>query len=267
MRGRARGERLPGLRRRLPTSRRSTTTAGLKCNDSGTNGSGGAVTNADGCRVLGRTARLLPMEGQKICCLLERPADEPAQDDRADGVELVLEAGGDAEVAATATQRPEHVGVGVLAADDLLAGGSHEIDGQEVVAREPEAPGEPPGSATEGEARDARGGDDAAGRREAVRLCSFEITPGDTACRAPSRSGSTLIPSSATGRSRVRRRTSLARGTVATTADRGEEAVSRAKSHRATTSAVRLIARSRPGACRSSRSRRAPLVVLGIVGR
>jgi hypothetical protein len=74
----------------------------------------------------------------------------------------------DAEVAATAADRPEEVGVLVGARADALAVREDHLRLEQVVDREPELPGQVAKSAAEREAADAGGGDDAARRREAV---------------------------------------------------------------------------------------------------
>src|SRR5262245_65305837 len=67
----------------------------------------------------------------------QRPAH-----DVADLVELKLEAGDDAEVAATAAQGPEQIFVLVIARGDLPAIGENDIGRQQVVDGEPDAAGQ-----------------------------------------------------------------------------------------------------------------------------
>ena len=81
-----------------------------------------------------------------------------AADDRAvlaDVVAAERERRDDAEVAAAAAQRPEEIGVRVIAGGDEAAVGEHDVGGEQVVDGEPEAPGQVADAAAEGEPADA----------------------------------------------------------------------------------------------------------------
>src|SRR3954447_22351120 len=92
---------------------------------------------------------------QHVAALVEGPEQHREVHHRADRVQRELELGDNAEVAATAAQRPEQVGVGGrVGAQDLPVSGDHlrrghVVDAQAVLA------GEPPHAAAEREAADA----------------------------------------------------------------------------------------------------------------
>src|SRR6266511_5313649 len=111
----------------------------------------------------GRVTGLFAMEREHLGRLVERPADDAAEHQRADRVEPVLERGDDAEVAAPTAQRPKQLGVGVLAAGEVAAVGRHDFRCDEVVAAESEAAREPAEAAAEGETGDPGCRHDAAG--------------------------------------------------------------------------------------------------------
>ena len=107
-----------------------------------------------------------------------------------------LELGHDAEVAAASAQAPEEVGVLGLARLDELAVGGHQVDGQQLVDREPVLAHDPADAAAEREPGDPGVGDDPAGRREPERLrLAVELAP-EHAGLGPRRraSGSTWMP-------------------------------------------------------------------------
>jgi hypothetical protein len=88
----------------------------------------------------------------------------------------VLERGYDAEVAAAAAQGPEQLGVGIVAGRDDLTGGQDHLGRQQVVDGQPIAAHQPALTATQGQARDPRARDRAAGRCEPKRRgCSIEL--------------------------------------------------------------------------------------------
>jgi hypothetical protein len=64
----------------------------------------------EGAEILGRGLHIVVEEAQDVAGLLERVEDGTG-DDRGDRVQAELERGDDAEVAATAAQGPEKVGV------------------------------------------------------------------------------------------------------------------------------------------------------------
>ncbi len=93
-------------------------------------------------------------------------------------MQLVFEGGDDAEVAGTAADGPEEIGVLGGARVDELAVGQHDVDGQQVVDRHAEPAAEPAEAAAEREAGDAGVADRAAGCREAERLrLAVELSP------------------------------------------------------------------------------------------
>ena len=85
-------------------------------------------------------------------------------------MELERQRGRDAEVPAAAVQRPEQVGVLVRAGGDPGAVGGHQLDRDQVVARETVLALEPPRSATEREPGDSGGRHTPAGGRKPVLL-------------------------------------------------------------------------------------------------
>ena len=89
-----------------------------------------------------------------------------------------LELGDDPEVAAAAAQAPEEVGVLRLARLDELALGGDEVDGEQLVDRQPVLALQPADAAAERQAGDAGVGDDPARRREPERLgLAVELAP------------------------------------------------------------------------------------------
>ena len=117
--------------------------------------------------------------------LLGRRHEQRTAEDLADRVELELEAGHDAEVAAAATDRPEEVGVRILAGGDLAAVGRHDldrlegIDGQAVLAHQPADP------ATERQAGDADRTGVAERRRETMGRDRVRVFAGGQAGLRP----------------------------------------------------------------------------------
>ena len=86
-------------------------------------------------RQLVRTGRRkLAIEVQNSPCLRDRVGDE-AGEDISLRMQLELEGGGDAEVAAAAAQRPEEVRMRLAVGGDELAIGGDEVDGEQVVDR------------------------------------------------------------------------------------------------------------------------------------
>ena len=112
--------------------------------------------------------------GQKLAvgredlgAVLDRPQGRTGED----GPHLVQpeeEGGDDSEVATTAAQRPEEVGVRLRGGGHSLSAGEDDVSLQQVVDREAELPGQMAEAAAQREAADTRGADDAAGGREAV---------------------------------------------------------------------------------------------------
>jgi hypothetical protein len=94
-----------------------------------------------------------------------------------------------AEVATASAQSPEEVWVFVIGGPDLLACGGHEVDGKQVVDREPVFAHQPPDPTTQGQTGDSRMADDAACGGKTVGLClTIDATPKRTALD-PRRSG------------------------------------------------------------------------------
>ena len=93
----------------------------------------------------------------------------PASASGPEGVEVELELGDDAEVAAAAAQRPEEVRVLVFARANDLALGGHQLERAQAVDREPVATHHPADAAAEREPADAGVGDVAEGDRQRVR--------------------------------------------------------------------------------------------------
>ena len=67
--------------------------------------------------------------------ILEREHDEPAERLRPERMQLKLELGHDAEVAAAAAERPEEVGIFICAGPHVLAVSGDDFRGDEVVDR------------------------------------------------------------------------------------------------------------------------------------
>ena len=102
----------------------------------------------------------------------------PAVDHRPDRLELELERGDDAEVAAATAQPPEQLGVAVGARAHEPAVGGDDVGAHEVVAGQALLAHEPADAAAEGEARDAGRRDEPAGggEPEGLRL-GVEVLP------------------------------------------------------------------------------------------
>ena len=169
-----------------------------------------------------------------------------------------LERGHDAEVPAPAAQRPEQVGVLVVARADDAAVGEHDLGRDEVVDRHPVAPALVRDAAAEREARDAGLGHDAAGRGEPERRGhAIDVGPGRAALHVHGAARSTRT-------SRIAREVDH----EAAVDQRGAGDVVPAAANRERQLVLdgeadggrdvgrrRRSARSPPGACRSCRSR------------
>ena len=141
------------------------------CHSSGITGSGGAdVRLTIAGDLVGRGGRPLAEHLQQVAVGVGRVEDRPGVDQRADRMELELELRHDAEVAASAAQPPEQVGVLGLARVDEPAVGGDDVGADEVVAGEAVLAHQPADAAAEREAADAGRRDETARRREAVRL-------------------------------------------------------------------------------------------------
>ena len=104
--------------------------------------------------------------------------DDAADDHRADRMELVLERGDDAEVAAAAAQRPDQIGVLTIGRVHQRAVGKDDVGAEQIVRGHAVATAQPAEAAAEREAGDAGVADGAAGRRqpECLRF-SIELRP------------------------------------------------------------------------------------------
>src|SRR4029079_19765478 len=108
-----------------------------------------------------------------------------AREDVLHRAQPVLEGGDDAEIAAAATQRPEEVLVLLLAGHDEAPGGQHDVGGLQVVEGKALAARQVADAASEGQARDTRGRDDAARRGKSESVVGVvEVAPGASAFRA-----------------------------------------------------------------------------------
>ena len=141
----------------------------------------GAYERHPGAEVGRRVGHVVAHEGEDLRRAVGRAAEQPAVDHRADLVQLQLELGDHAEVAAAAADAPEEVRVLVLAGADHAAIGGDHLGRQEVVTREAALALEPAAAAAEHQAGDPGGGEAAAGDGEAVHLRrAVELAPGET---------------------------------------------------------------------------------------
>src|SRR4029453_9905300 len=125
----------------------------------------------DGPELVGRVGDEVPVEAQDIDGVLGRPEDRSGHDGGAEGVQREPERAHDAEVPATAPQRPEQVGVVVgRRPHDVAARGDH-LGLHEIVDGEPVLAHEPPGPPPRADAADAGVAHDAARGGQAVCLC------------------------------------------------------------------------------------------------
>jgi hypothetical protein len=84
----------------------------------------------DRTELVGSVADEVAVEAEDLPGVGRVPEDGPDQDGRPDGVEAELERGDHAEVAATASQRPEQVGMLVLGRPQQLAVGRYDVDSE-----------------------------------------------------------------------------------------------------------------------------------------
>src|SRR5215210_1630707 len=117
--------------------------------------------------------------------------EDGAGENEVDRVKRVLEGGDDAEVAPSAAEAPEEVGVLVRARRHEVAARRHDVRGDQVVARKPALARQPADSATEREPCDTGVRNLATRRREPVRMClAVELPPLDASLstsRSPAR--------------------------------------------------------------------------------
>jgi hypothetical protein len=144
----------------------------------------------DGAELVGRLGDEVPVEAQHVGGVVGRPEDGPGHHRRAEGMQRELERGDDAEIAATASQRPEQIRVLVRGRlHDAAIGGDH-LGGQQVVDDEPVLAHEEADATAEGHPGDARVADDAAGGGQTVGLrLAVDVAP----------QGAALHPGRATG--------------------------------------------------------------------
>ena len=132
----------------------------------------------DGRELLGRARHAVTVGPQHLTGLLGGIEHHARQDLGSHGMQPVLEAGHDAEVAATPLQGPEEVGVLVRACTHELPFGGHHFACDEVVAAQPVLAHEPAEAATDREPSDAGMGHDASGRGATVSLrCGVDLAP------------------------------------------------------------------------------------------
>jgi hypothetical protein len=126
----------------------------------------------------------LAIEREQSRRRLQRMQDRTAEHG-GDRVRLELERGHDAEVAAAPADRPEEVGIALLARGDDSAGREHDLGRQQVVHGHPVLAHQPGDPAAEREARDPGERDDAAWGCEPERGGgAVELADPDTGLRA-----------------------------------------------------------------------------------
>ena len=104
--------------------------------------------------------------------------DDAADDHRADRMELVLERGDDAEVAAAAAQSPDQIRVVAIGRVHQRAVGQDDVGAEQIVRGHAVAAAQPAEAAAERQAGDAGVADRAAGRRQAECLrFAIELRP------------------------------------------------------------------------------------------
>ena len=130
----------------------------------------------------------VPVGGQHLGARLDRPEGRAA-DDGVDLVQFEEEGGDDAEVAAAAPDRPVEVRVLVGAGTHALAARQHDLGLDQVVDRQAAFAGQVADAASEREAADAGGRDDAArGRHPVLVGRGIHFSP-DAAAADPDRAG------------------------------------------------------------------------------
>ena len=118
---------------------------------------------------VGAADDVLPPQGevaegaQDRRAVVGREGEVGGEDGRPDGVQAELEPGDDPEVAPAFTEPPEQVGLAGLAGHGHRAVGQHHLGGEQVVAGQPEPPGQVAVPAAEGQPADARVGHHPAG--------------------------------------------------------------------------------------------------------
>ena len=128
------------------------------------NGSGGAIWNAGNAPSCSGSVGDEVAEEREDVLDLTQLEEHGAAVDVLHRVQPELERRHHPEVPAAAPQRPEQILVLALAGHHEASVGRDDVHGDEVVEREPETAGEVADAAAQGEARDAGGRDDPAGR-------------------------------------------------------------------------------------------------------
>ena len=157
----------PGRRRR-----RCSAATFRPCHSSGITGSGGAVVRLTIPVMSSGAPGAHSRNARSSVAAVRRPGRRsgPRRRSARRGCSVELELGDDPEVAAAAAQPPEELGVLGLARVHEPAVRGDDVGADEVVAREAVLAHQPADAAAEREAGDAGRRDQAAGRREPVRL-------------------------------------------------------------------------------------------------
>ena len=156
-------------------------TAGLKWCSGARNGSGGAALSTNVIVDSSRGAAAATGTSPRRTWAVGGEQDRSAEEDHADRIEPVLEAGDDAEVPAAAPNRPEQVGVLGLAGDPQAPVGGHDLDRDACIDRQAVLADEPADPATEGQPGDADRAGVAERRGQAMRCGRLgELDRGET---------------------------------------------------------------------------------------
>ena len=121
-------------------------------------------------RILGKFAEIVAGEFQRAFPTGDLNEEQPQLDHRTDRMERELEGCDHPEVAAAPGQRPEEIAVLPRRGADDPPVGRDNFRREQIVATQTGQFGEPSDAAAQGQARDAGMADEAAGRREAMRL-------------------------------------------------------------------------------------------------
>ena len=135
--------------------------------------------------LVGRVRREVTQRAQHLRRLRERPIHRPAENERPDRMQVVLEGGGDAEVAAAAAQPPEKLGLAARVDADPVRVGGDEVDGAQVVDGEPVPAHEVSDPAAERQPADPDAADGAARGGQPVPLRGEVQFRPDHAARRP----------------------------------------------------------------------------------
>jgi hypothetical protein len=145
----------------------------------------GGDDDAGGRDLVRRGVGVVAPGAHHLACAHERPEREAGEHTGAELVQLELELGDDAEVAAAAADAPQQVGVLLGARPHDGSVGEHDLGREEVVAGQAVLRRRPAVASAGGEAADPGGRDPAAGHVQAVLLCCrVELAPEDAAASA-----------------------------------------------------------------------------------